>query len=125
MEEGILITIKKMLGIPEDDTAFDEDILVNINSCFMALHQIGVGPEEVFSVEVEDEDDETTWSDFMDEPATYSAVKTYIYLKVKLAFDPPATSFVLESIFRQLGEWEWRLMTQVPIEEETIPEEEE
>lgn len=112
MEESILNTIKKMLGIPTTDTAFDTDIITNINSVFMILHQLGVGPE---STPFEIQDDTNTWGDFVTDPIYYSAVKTYIYLKVKLMFDPAGTSFVLDAMHRQIQELEWRLCTQVPI----------
>lgn len=111
MVDSILDTIKKMLGIPTNDTAFDSDILVGINSAFMILNQLGVGPETVFSIE----DKDATWVDFLTEEVMYSAVKTYIYLFVRLVFDPPATSFVLEALRSQKAELEWRLNVQVPV----------
>jgi hypothetical protein len=111
MIESILDTIKTMLGIPSTDVAFDTDILIHINSAFMSLNQLGVGPEIVYSIE----DKTPTWVDFLTDSVMYSAVKTYIYLKVRLAFDPPGTSFLLEAIQRQITELEWRLNVQVPI----------
>jgi len=120
MLESILNTIKKMLHILPDYTAFDEDIIVNINSAFMNLNQLGVGPAEVFSIE----NASMEWSSFLEDVAMYSAVKTYIYLKVKMVFDPPATSFILSAIENQIRELEWRLAAQVPIPPEEIIEEE-
>lgn len=111
MEESILNTIKKMLGLLVDDTGFDTDIITNINSVFMVLNQLGVGPESVFSIE----DATLKWSDFLTDQEMYSGVKTYIYLKVKLMFDSPSNSFYLASIERQIQEFEWRLTNQVPI----------
>jgi hypothetical protein len=112
MVESILDTIKQMLGIPSTDTAFDNDILVNINSAFMVLHQLGVGPElSPYSIE----DNTPTWVDFLTDTVYYSVVKTYIYLKVKVVFDPPGTSFLLDAMQRQIQELEWRLSVQVPI----------
>lgn len=111
MVESILDTIKQMLGIPSTDTAFDNDILVNINSAFMTLNQLGVGPATVYSIE----DNTPTWIDFLTDSVMYSAVKTYIYLKVKVVFDPPGTSFLLDAMQRQINELEWRLNVQVPI----------
>src|SRR5512147_1114079 len=93
MTESILDTIKQLLGIPSSDTAFDVDIITNINSVFMTLQQLGVGPETVYSIT----DDSAVWSDFLTDEAMYSAVRTYIFLKVRLAFDPPGTSFVLSA----------------------------
>jgi len=116
MTESILNTIKKMLGIPTTDTAFDEDIIVNINSTLMTLQQIGVGPDLVFSVTGVTE----LWADLLTDPAMYQATKTYVYLSVKLVFDPPATSFILDAISRQKEEYLWRLTVQVPIPPDPI-----
>ena len=111
MADSILNTIKKMLGLGADYTVFDIDIMVHINSAFMVLHQLGVGTETVFSIE----DATTKWSDFLTEESLYSAVKTYIYLSVKLVFDPQPYSFINESLKKQKDELEWRLGVQVPI----------
>lgn len=111
MEESILNTIKNMLGIPSTDTAFDTDVLVHINSAFMVLNQLGVGPATVYSIQ----DDTATWTGFLTDPVMYSAVKTYIYAKVRLVFDPPGTSYHLDSLKNQIAELEWRLAVQVPI----------
>lgn len=118
---SILETIKKMLGIPYTDTAFDTDIMANINSVFMILHQLGVGPEEVFSIE----DNTVTWEDFIEDISVYHSVKTYIYLKVKQVFDPAPTSFVLDAMSKQISELEWRLMVKAdpPLPPEPEPEE--
>lgn len=110
MTESILDTIKKMLGIPTTDTAFDQDILVHINTAFMILNQLGVGPVTVYSIE----DATPTWVDFLTDSVMYSAVKTYVFLKVRVLFDPPGTSFLLESYNKQIQELEWRLNVQVP-----------
>ena len=105
METSILTSIKKMLGIAEDYTEFDEDIITHINSVFLNLTQLGVGPEEGFMIE----DDTAVWEDFIDNSIQLQAVKTYIYLKVKLLFDPPLSSSVTESFTRMIAELEWRL----------------
>lgn len=105
--ESILISIKKMLGIDAAYTHFDPDIIMHINSVFMILNQLGVGPEEGFAIE----DDTSTWLSYVPE-ANFSrveAIKTYIYLRVRLLFDPPLSSSVIESINRQIAELEWRL----------------
>jgi hypothetical protein len=111
MVESILNTIKKLLGIPEADTAFDDDIITHINSTFMVLNQLGVGPETVYSISGSSE----KWVDFLTDQVMYNAVKSYIYLKVRLAFDPPGTSYLIDAIERQIAESEWRLAAQVPI----------
>ena len=105
METSILTSIKKLLGIAEDYTEFDEDIITHINSVFLNLTQLGVGPEEGFMIE----DDTAVWEDFIDDSIRLQAVKTYMYLKVKLLFDPPLSSSVTESFTRMIAELEWRL----------------
>ena len=105
MNESILTSIKKMLGITEEYTHFDQDIIIHINTVLMLLHQLGVGPEEGFSIT----DSYETWSDFLVDNKNIEAVKTYIYLKVKLLFDPPLSSAVTESINKSINELEWRL----------------
>jgi len=116
MEESILTTIKKLLGITEDYTHFDEDILVHINTAFMTLAQIGVGRSVPFSID----DDVPTWDDFFstlheEDSKNFGAIKTYIYMKVKLIFDPPTSSTVMEAMNRILAELEWRLNHQAEI----------
>ena len=105
METSILTSIKKLLGVAEDYAEFDEDIMTHINSVFLNLTQLGVGPEEGFMIE----DDTTVWGDFINDSVQLQAVKTYVYLKVKLLFDPPLSSSVTESINRMIAELEWRL----------------
>lgn len=104
--ESILTSVKKLLGITEDYTQFDADIIMHINSVFLNLNQIGVGPEEGFYIE----DEIAEWADFVGESAQMQAVKTYTYLKVKLLFDPHSlSSAVIESMNRTIAELEWRL----------------
>lgn len=105
--ESILTSIKKLLGISKDYTQFDDDIIMHINTVFLNLAQLGVGPAEGFIIE----DDSSEWSDFVDinDNAQLHAIKTYIYLKVKLLFDPPLSSSVIESTNRMISELEWRL----------------
>ncbi len=105
METSILTSIKKLLGVAEDYTEFDEDIITHINSVFLNLTQLGVGPEEGFMIK----DDTAVWEDFINDGIQLQAVKTYVYLKVKLLFDPPLSSSVTESINRMIAELEWRL----------------
>ena len=103
--DSILTSIKKLLGIAEEYTQFDEDIIMHINTVFLNLTQLGVGPEEGFVIE----DDVASWEDFINDNAQLQAVKTYVYLKVKLLFDPPLSSSVIESMNRMIAELEWRL----------------
>ena len=103
--ESILTSIKKLLGITEEYDQFDPDIIMHINSVFMILTQLSVGPAEGFSIE----DDTAVWTDFIQDVKKLESVKTYIYLKVKLAFDPPLSSAVIESMNRLINELEWRL----------------
>ena len=103
--ESILTSIKKLLGISEDYTQFDSDIIMHINTVFLNLTQLGVGPEEGFSIQNKND----AWSDFIDNNAQLQAVKSYMYLKVKLLFDPPLSSSVIESMNRMISELEFRL----------------
>lgn len=104
--ESILTSIKKLLGIAEEYTQFDADIIMHINSVFTTLTQLGVGPSTGFYIE----DDSTIWEDFIPDLAKLQAVKTYIFLKVKLLFDPASVgSSTLASYERQIQELEWRL----------------
>lgn len=102
--DSILDTTKKMLAIEADDTDFDLVIITNINSVFTTLQQLGLGPAEGFMIT----DKQPTWADFMGE-YKFNAVKSYMYLKVRLLFDPPASGFVLASMEKQATELEWRL----------------
>lgn len=121
MSTSILTSIKKMLGIEEVDTNFDLEILININSIFMTLNQIGIGPETGFSIV----DKTALWTTYFGAVTDIEAVKTYMYLKVRLLFDPPSSAFVLEAMERQIAEFEWRLMVRVDpvILEEVIDDE--
>jgi len=103
--ESILTTIKKLLGITEEYKHFDSDIIVHINMVLMTLNQIGIGPDEPYVIT----DEKNTWGDFLQDVKNLEAVKTYIYLKVRLAFDPPANSSLIEAFNRQITELEWRL----------------
>ena len=109
MNESILNSIKKLLGITAEYTNFDTDIIMHINSVFMILNQLGVGPSKCFRIE----DEYTTWDEYITEDNDLDAVKTYMYLKVKLSFDPPLSSSVLEANKQLINELEWRLNVQV------------
>lgn len=103
--ESILTSIKKLLGIAEEYEHFDADIIMHINSVFSILTQLGVGPEEGFRIE----DSITTWEEFVGDSINYESIKSYIYMQVKLLFDPPQSSTVIESMRRMINEFEWRL----------------
>lgn len=107
MSDSILKNTKKILGIGEDYTAFDVDVLTHINSAFSTLNQLGLGPVDGFSVE----DETTTWDTFLADDPKLNSVKTYVYLRVRLIFDPPATSYAIDSFKEQIKELEWRLNT--------------
>ena len=105
MTESILATIKQSLGIPQEHEAFDGEILVHLNSAFSTLAQLGVGPAEGFYVT--DSTDE--WTTFLGTDARLNAVKIYLYLRVKMLFDPPDIGFVITAFKQQIEELEWRL----------------
>lgn len=104
VQDSILDTTKKMLGFDWDYTAFDLDIITHINSVFFTLQQLGVGPSTGFFIE----DNTKTWAEFAAEEHI-SAVKSYMYLKVRIIFDPPANSFTQDAMNKQATEYEWRL----------------
>ena len=104
--ESILTSIKKLLGISEEYEHFDADIIMHINSVFMTLTQLGVGPSNGFYIE----DDETIWSDFISDSSKLQAVKSYMFMKVKLLFDPGSLgSSTLAMYERLVDQFEWRL----------------
>jgi hypothetical protein len=106
METSILTGTKKILGLAEDYTAFDHDVITHINTAFSTLTQLGVGPAVGFMIE----DETAQWTDFIvDNDLQYNSVKTYVYLRVRMLFDPPATSFVIAALNEQIKELEWRL----------------
>ena len=115
MIESILESVKKQLGILPDYKHFDEEIIMGINSSFFILNQLGVGPETPFTIE----DDEEVWSNFIPEGTTLELVKSYIPLRVRLLFDPPTNSYLVESINKQIQEFEFRLM--VDAEKSLLP----
>lgn len=117
MTTSILTSIKKILGIGETDTSFDTDVIIHINSVFSTLNQLGLGPEEGFMIE----DATATWDAFLGSDPRLSAVKTYVYLRVRLLFDPPSTSYLIEAMQSQSKELEWRLNVQREGESWTDP----
>lgn len=109
--ESILTSVKKMLGITEEYEHFDSDIIMHINSVFMILNQLGVGPSKGFSIT----DKFAIWEDFLQGEENLESVKTYMYMKVKLLFDPPMSSAVMESMKQMISELEWRLNVQAEL----------
>ena len=105
MMDSILTSVKKLLGVGEEYTHFDDDIIMHINSVIFILTQIGIGPIEGFVITSKDQ----TWNDFLQGRINIESVKSYVYLKVRLLFDPPSNSFLVEAIERQISEYEWRL----------------
>lgn len=105
MVDSILTSIKKLLGIEEEYEHFDTDIIMHINSVFSTLTQLGVGPSDGFSIS----DKKATWNDFLKNDKNLDSVRSFVYLKVRLLFDPPTSSAVIESMNRQASEFEWRI----------------
>lgn len=105
MDESILQSVKKSLGIDPSHEFFDSDLIMHINSVFAILLQLGVGPQDGFSIA----DETSTWQDFLSDNNKLNNVKTYVGLKVKLIFDPPLSSANIESINRLISELEWRI----------------
>lgn len=101
MTQSVLLTIKKMLGIAEEYHAFDLDIITHINSVFLFLYQFGVGPDTPYQIT----DETQEWSEFQTE---IPGIPTYVYLRVRLLFDPPTNSFLVDSMKEQIKEFEWR-----------------
>lgn len=121
MEDSILLSVKKYLGISAEYEVFDQDILMAINGAMMSLQQIGIGPTTGYTVE----DETQTWSEFMSsQPNVFlQGVRAFVYTKTRLLFDPPATSFGIDALEKQLREYEWRLNVQVdpkPIQEQGV-----
>lgn len=105
METSILNSIKKILGLAPDYTVFDVDIILHINSVLTTLTQLGIGPGEGFMIE----DDSVTWEQFIADDLELNSVKTYVFLRVKMLFDPPQTSYLISAANDQIRELEWRL----------------
>lgn len=105
MEDSILNSVKKMVGIDADYNAFDVDVITHINSVFSTLNQLGIGPAAGFMIT----DDTAKWSTYLVGDLQLNAVKSYMFLRVRLLFDPPSTGFHTESMKEQIKELEWRL----------------
>ena len=108
LNSSILGTIRNMIGPEDDYTFFDNEIAVHINTFLMTLTQLGVGPKSGFSITGDDE----TWMDFLGSSSLYEPVKTYLYLKTRMIFDPPNSSSVMDAMQRTCEEIEERLRMQ-------------
>ena len=119
MDESILNSIKKVLNIPEDYNVFDQDVILHTNSVFSTLHQLGLGPETGFEITGPDE----VWADFIQDFLPYNSTKSYVYLRVRMLFDPPTTSYMISAMEKQIQELEWRLNVTREIETYPLPPE--
>lgn len=108
MNESILTSTKKALGLDENYTAFDPDIIMHINSVLSTLNQLGIGPELGFMIE----DKEALWDTFLGGDPRLNNIKTYVYLRVRMLFDPPQTGFHTQAMQEQIKELEWRINVQ-------------
>lgn len=120
LKDSILHDVKQMVGQEWDDTTFDLDIMTHINSVFLDLQQIGVGADEGFSIS----DYSTKWDEYLGDNKNLNTVKSYIFIRVRLLFDPPTNGFLVTSLEKQADKMEWRLMVQVdpPIESSELGE---
>lgn len=103
--DSILMSVKKLLGIAEENTDFDSDVIISINSVFTVLQQLGIGPSSGFSIS----DESAVWSDFIPDGEMMEAVKSYVALKVRLLFDPPTSGTIMQALTNMTNELEWRL----------------
>lgn len=120
--DGILDTVKKMLGVDLVDDSFDMELIIFINDVFSKLNQLGVGPTTTYVID----DRLDKWTDFLLDRADLNMVRTYMYLQVRITFDPPTNPSLLENMMKRIQEYEWRLNVQarqpkLPIELEPEP----
>ena len=108
MSDSILISVKKVLGLDSGYTAFDQDVIMHINSALSILTQLGIGQDVGYQIV----DETGTWDDVIEGNLLLNTVKSYVYLRVRMLFDPPNTSFVLSAMQEQLKELEWRISVQ-------------
>lgn len=105
MSESILNSVKHTLNLAADFTPFDQDVILHINSAFSTLNQLGLGPEEGYMIT----DATETWDAFFGSDLRLNNIKTYVYLRVRMLFDPPTTAYLVEAMKQQILELEWRL----------------
>ena len=115
MSESILENTKKVLSIDPSYTAFDVDIMMHINTVFNTLHQLGVGPVNGFQIV----SNEAVWEDFIGNEILLNQVKSYIYIKVRMLFDPPQTAHAIRVLEEAAKEAEWRMNIMVETENQT------
>ena len=108
MTDSILDSTKKVLNLDADYTSFDQDIIMHINAAFSTLNQLGVGPQSGFMIE----DNEAVWFDFLAGDLRLNNVKTYVYLRVRMLFDPPTIGYLVDAMQKQIDELEWRINVQ-------------
>lgn len=105
MTDSILDSTKKLLGLDPSYTAFDIDVILHINSVFVTLQQLGIGPDVGFMIE----DNTATWTSYTSSDLLLNNIKTYMVLRVKMLFDPPQLGFVIDNMTKQITELEWRI----------------
>lgn len=105
MSDSIFDSVKKVLNVPSTDDSFDADVLMHINSVLSIVCQLGVGPENGLTIT----DSTTTWVTFLGNDSKFNFVKDYVYLRVRMLFDPPTSSYVIEALRQQYQELEWRI----------------
>lgn len=103
--DSILDSVKKVLGVDPTYTVFDTDIIMHINSALSVITQLGIGPAQGYMIE----DDTSTWTSFLGSDVRLNPVKTVVYLRVRMLFDPPQTSYLVTALEKQIQELEWRL----------------
>ena len=104
LKDSILNDVKEAVGIVPEYDVFDKQLIIDINSVFSTLHQLGVGPEEGFFIEGAKEE----WDDFIDS-ARFNFIRSYVIMKVHVMFDPPTSSIALDALNKQIAEYEWRI----------------
>lgn len=117
MEESILTSTKKILGIAEEYEAFDLDIITHINTALTTLNQLGIGPSQGFEIE----DASAVWEDFFGTDSRFNSIKSYVFLRVRTLFDPPTMGYLVELNNKQILEFEWRLSVLRDDKEEELP----
>jgi hypothetical protein len=108
MTDSILDSVKKVLNLASDYESFDQDIVMHINSVFSTINQLGVGPDAGYMIE----DKEALWSDFLEGDLRLNNIRTYMYLRVRMLFDPPTIGYLVEAMKEQIKELEWRINAQ-------------
>lgn len=105
MITSILTSVKKTLNLTEDYEAFDQDVILHTNAVFSILNQLGVGPPGGFAIE----DKEPVWDAFLEGDPRSNDIKSYVYLRVRMLFDPPTTGYLTTAMEKQIEEFGWRI----------------